>query len=101
MPPESSGKANFVAKSGKYCKYFKGMKADSPLKQLIRDVPPGTVIFRTDYPEYNAEFVGNVLSRLVSDGDIVRLSRRERSYMTETALLRNLTYIKNYKNSVI
>ena len=26
---------------------------------------------------------------------------RERSYMTETALLRNLTYIKNYKNSVI
>ena len=50
------------------------MKADSPLKQLIRDVPPGTVIFRTDYPEYNAEFVGNVLSRLVSDGDIVRLS---------------------------
>lgn len=74
MPPESSGKANFVAKSGKYCKYFKVMKADSPLKQLIRDVPPGTVIFRTDYPEYSAEFVGNVLSRLVSDGDIVRLS---------------------------
>ena len=26
---------------------------------------------------------------------------RERSYMTETVLLRNLTYIKNYKNSVI
>ena len=26
---------------------------------------------------------------------------RARSYMTETALLRNLTYIKNYKNSVI
>ena len=26
---------------------------------------------------------------------------RERSHMTETALLRNLTYIKNYKNSVI
>ena len=26
---------------------------------------------------------------------------RERSYMTETALLRNLTHIKNYKNSVI
>ena len=28
-------------------------------------------------------------------------SSRERSHMTETALLRNLTYIKNYKNSVI
>ena len=30
-----------------------------------------------------------------------RHQNRERSYMTETALLRNLTYIKNYKNSVI
>ena len=31
----------------------------------------------------------------------VTVWNRERSYMTETALLRNLTYIKNYKNSVI
>ena len=35
------------------------------------------------------------------DDAFIRAAGRERSYMTETALLRNLTYIKNYKNSVI
>ena len=32
---------------------------------------------------------------------VLNSENRERSYMTETALLRNLTYIKIYKNSVI
>ena len=64
-----------MSKSGKFCKNFKGMVGIKPLIQLIQDVPEGTVIFRSDYPQYNAEFVGNVLSRLVEDGTILRLSQ--------------------------
>ena len=33
-------------KSGKYCKNFKGMIEDKPLKQIIEEIPPGNVVFR-------------------------------------------------------
>lgn len=51
------------------------MVESKPLKRIIEDVPEGTVIFRTDYPQYHAEFVGNVLSQLVEDGILIRLSQ--------------------------
>lgn len=51
------------------------MTEDKPLRQFIEDTPPGNTIFRTDFPQYNAEFVGNVLSRLVTDGVVVKLAQ--------------------------
>ena len=58
--------------------------------------------------EQDFEFVRTKDMVYVDKTDIIyqmiknsRMNFRERSYMTETALLRNLTYIKNYKNSVI
>ena len=48
------------------------MIEDKPLRQIIEETPPGNVIFRTDYPQYNAEFVGNVLAKLVEEGNIRR-----------------------------
>ena len=67
--------STFVLKSGKYCKNFKGMTEDRPLRQIIEETPPGSVIFRTDYPQYNAEFVGNVLAKLVEENLILKLGQ--------------------------
>ena len=62
-------------KSGKNCKNFKGMIENKPLRQIIEEAPPGSVIFRTDYPQYNAEFVGNVLAKLVEENLILKLGQ--------------------------
>ena len=51
------------------------MIEDKPLRQIIEEIPPGNVIFRTDYPQYNAEFVGNVLAKLVEEGLILKLGQ--------------------------
>ena len=51
------------------------MTEDRPLRQIIEETPPGSVIFRTDYPQYNAEFVGNVLAKLVEENVIVKLAQ--------------------------
>lgn len=51
------------------------MVDNRPLRQIIEEVPPGSVLFRTDYPQYNAEFVGNTLTKLVDDNTIVRLGQ--------------------------
>ena len=51
------------------------MTEDRPLRQIIEEIPPGSVLFRTDFPRYNAEFVGNVLSKLVEDGIIIKLAQ--------------------------
>ena len=48
------------------------MTGDRPLRQIIEEVPPGNVFFRTNFPQYNAEFVGNVLTKLVDDQVIVK-----------------------------
>ena len=51
------------------------MTEDRPLRQIIEETPPGSVIFRTDYPQYNAEFVGNVLAKLVEENLILKLGQ--------------------------
>jgi hypothetical protein len=51
------------------------MIQERPLKQIIEEIPPGGVIFRTDYPQYSAEFVGNVLSRLIESGKVIKLAQ--------------------------
>ena len=51
------------------------MKENKPLRQIIEETPPGNVIFRTDYPQYNSEFVGNVLAKLVGEGLILKLGQ--------------------------
>ena len=51
------------------------MTEDKPLRQIIEEIPPGNVLFRTDFPQYNVEFVGNVLTRLVEDNVIVKLAQ--------------------------
>ena len=57
------------------------------------------------YPGDSSKVCYRIICRKELRDTIIRKSDRvldrERSYMTETALLRNLTYIKNYKNSVI
>ena len=51
------------------------MTEDKPLRQIIEEIPPGNVLFRTDFPQYNVEFVGNVLTKLVEDNVIVKLAQ--------------------------
>jgi len=51
------------------------MIEDKPLRQIIEEIPPGNVIFRTDFPQYNAEFVGNVLAKLVEENLILKLGQ--------------------------
>lgn len=51
------------------------MIENRPLRQIIEEAPPGSVFFRTDFPQYNAEFVGNVLTKLVDDQVIVKLAQ--------------------------
>ncbi len=46
-----------------------------PLRQIIEEIPPGNTFFRTDFPRYNAEFVGNVLAQLVEAGAVVKLAQ--------------------------
>ena len=41
------------------------MTENRPLRKIIEETPLGNVIFRIDFPQYNAEFVGNVLAKLV------------------------------------
>ena len=47
------------------------MIEDKPLRQIIEEILPGNVICMTDFPQYNAEFVGNVLAKLVEEGLIL------------------------------
>ena len=51
------------------------MTEDRPLRRIIKETPPGNVIFRTDFPQYNTEFVGNVLAKLVEENVVVKLAQ--------------------------
>lgn len=51
------------------------MTEDRPLRRIIEETPPGNVIFRTDFPQYNTEFVGNVLAKLVEENVVVKLAQ--------------------------
>ena len=60
---------------------FKGGMANghsidsSTLRQRIEAMPEDSILFRSDFPEYHAEFVGATLSELTSEGILVKLAQ--------------------------
>lgn len=44
------------------------------LRQRIETLPEDSVIFRSDFPEYHAEFVGATLAELTEEGVLLRLA---------------------------
>ena len=63
------------------------MIEDKPLRQIIEEILPGNVICMTDFPQYNAEFVGNVLAKLVEEGLILSWDTASREQVNETSTL--------------
>ncbi len=45
------------------------------LKQQIETMPDNSILFRSDFPEYHAEFVGSVLSELTAEGILVKMAQ--------------------------
>lgn len=45
------------------------------LKERILQLPDYAVIFRSDYPEYHAEFVGSVLAELTKEGVLLKAAQ--------------------------
>lgn len=61
---------------------FKGVMSEElstssgdTLKERIKLMPEDSVIFRSDFPEYHSEFVGAILTELVSEGILVKLAQ--------------------------
>lgn len=44
------------------------------LKQRIEAMPEDCILFRSDFPEYHTEFVGNILTELTNDGTLVKIA---------------------------
>lgn len=44
------------------------------LRQRIEAMPEDCILFRSDFPEYHAEFVGSVLSELTGEGILVKIA---------------------------
>ena len=45
------------------------------LRSRIEAMPEDSVLFRSDFPEYHAEFVGGTLAELTSEGLLVKLAQ--------------------------
>ena len=45
------------------------------LRQRIEAMPEDSILFRSDFPEYHAEFVGSPLSELPSEEVVIRIAR--------------------------
>lgn len=45
------------------------------LKQRINAMPEDCILFRSDFPEYHSEFVGETLAELTNEGILVKLSQ--------------------------
>lgn len=50
------------------------LKEGVTLRQRIESMSEGCILFRSDFPEYHAEFVGSVLSELTDEGILVRIA---------------------------
>lgn len=65
----------------KNCQNFKGCmvnghSADSKtLRQRIEAMPEDSILFRSDFPEYHAEFVGGTLSELANEGVLTKIAQ--------------------------
>jgi len=51
------------------------MVQDRSLRDIISSLPEGSIIFRTDYPQYHSEFVGNILSAMVEENTLIKLAQ--------------------------
>ena len=45
------------------------------LRERIESLPEDTVLFRSDFPEYHSEFVGETLAELTQEGLLVKLAQ--------------------------
>ena len=51
------------------------IKDGKTLRKHIETMPEDSVLFRSDFPEYHPEFVGETLSELTSEGILVKLAQ--------------------------
>ena len=45
------------------------------LRQRIEAMPEDSILFRSDFPEYHAEFVGSTLSELTNEGALTKIAQ--------------------------
>lgn len=50
------------------------IKDSETLRKRIEVMPEDSVLFRSDFPEYHPEFVGETLAELTNEGILVKLS---------------------------
>jgi len=51
------------------------MVQDKSLIDIISSQSEGSIIFRTDFPQYHPEFVGNVLSAMVEENTLIKIAQ--------------------------
>lgn len=51
------------------------IKDGETLRKRIEIMPEDSVLFRSDFPEYHPEFVGETLAELTSESILVKLSQ--------------------------
>ena len=51
------------------------IKENITLKDKIASLPDGSILFRSDYPEYHSEFVGSTLAELTDDGVLSKIAQ--------------------------
>ena len=51
------------------------IKENITLKDKISSLPDGSILFRSDYPEYHSEFVGSTLAELTDDGILSKIAQ--------------------------
>lgn len=49
--------------------------ANNTLRQRIEAIPGDSILFRSDFPEYHAEFVGGTLSELTNEGVLTKIAQ--------------------------
>lgn len=60
---------------------FKGLMINghsidsNTLRQRIEAMPEDSILFRSDFPEYHAEFVGSTLSELTNEGVLTKITQ--------------------------
>lgn len=51
------------------------MKEGETLRQRIEAMPEDSILFRSDFPEYHAEFVGGTLATLTAEGVLAKMAQ--------------------------
>jgi len=51
------------------------MVQDRSLKDIIGNLPEGSIVFRTDFSQYHSEFVGKVLSAMVDENNLTKIAQ--------------------------